>query len=85
MTQGERPRHGEDYSHRSWQSQTYYSRQYYYLNREESWPNNGAGTIFLAEATTWEIVWNGTIVGVGIEKFTSVFADGIDTAGDGID
>ena len=49
------------------------------------WPNDRASTIFLAEATTWEIVWDGAIIGVGIEKFTSVFTDGIDTAGDSID
>jgi len=49
------------------------------------WPDHGASTIFLAEATTWEVVWDGAIVGVRVEKFTSVFTDGIDTAGDSID
>ena len=49
------------------------------------WPDNRACAIFLAEATAWEIVWNSAIISVGIEKFTSVFTDRINTTGDSID
>ena len=49
------------------------------------WPNYRASTIFLAEATTWEIVRNGAFISFGIEEFTGVFASGVNAASDSVD